>query len=376
MHLTICIEGLNLEKLLTEAAEAGIVLRDVRRLGERRVHARAAYQQMKAIRGLCGRMGWEMHELHADATLRVYRFAKSRRMLFAGLALGAALVYLSSQMILAVEIAGAQQSSAEIRRLLLEEGIRPGRMKASFSTDALSGKLALRLPGLKFAACRYEGSTLLVDCQTVQEGEQTDIAGDGMDIIAACDGIVTRVSVSSGTPQIKPGDVVRKGQVLILGQERTEKGETRAIRAQGQVMARVWARGAAQVSLYETKTVETGAVSRRVTLHSPWHMRVVRDAEPFASSDTSRERQSVVGLYLPVWREIETIAETIVTRIPRSRSDAASMAQGAAEEIAKKQCPFHALILDKTVDYSMIDNEYLYAEVVLAYETAIADRLE
>ena len=82
-----------------------------------------------------------------------------------------------------------------------------------------------------------------------------------------------------------------------------------------------------------------------------------------------------MGLYLPLYREIATYAETVVTKTPRSRADAASAAQGAAEELAKKQCPWGALILDKWVDYSMIDNEFVYATVVLEYETSVAGRL-
>ena len=101
---------------------------------------------------------------------------------------------------------------------------------------------------------------------------------------------------------------------------------------------------------------------------------MVQDAEPFSSQDISVQTQRITGLYLPLWREIVTYAETAVFSAPRDRGEAASAAQGAAEEIAKKQCPPDALILDKNVDYSMIDNEFVYAVVVLEYETAIAAR--
>ena len=103
--------------------------------------------------------------------------------------------------------------------------------------------------------------------------------------------------------------------------------------------------------------------------------RVVREAERFSSQDESRRIERIVGLYLPLWREIETYAQTEVFPVERSRSDAASMAQGAAEKIARKQCPPDALILDKIVNYSMIDNEFVYASVVLELEAPIAGRI-
>jgi hypothetical protein len=249
-------------------------------------------------------------------------------------------------------------------------------MKAAFSLDRLREGMALALPGAAFAGVRYAGSTLIVDCRPALIGERAGVPGEGMDIVATEPGIVTAITASSGTPVVEIGQAVRKGQVLIRGEERTERGETLSVRAQGDVRARVFAGGSASASLSETKTQETGRVRTRVTLEMPGAFsRVVRDAEPFPSQDVSIRREMVVGLYLPLYREIATYAETVVTKTPRSRADAASAAQGAAEELAKKQCPWGALILDKWVDYSMIDNEFVYATVVLEYETSVAGRL-
>lgn len=374
LRLVICVEGLNLQKLLRMAAREGINLHYVRRIRRRALRVCVSCRQAKALFALCERCGWSAREVGCGLLVWISRFFRRRPMLPASLAASVLLVWLSSQMILAVNIAGAGEHIAEVQHVLSQEDVYPGRMKALVSTDALRERLALSLPGLSFAGVRYAGSTMIVDCQRARMGEQTGVPGAGADIVAAQDGIITRISVSSGTPQVVPGQAVRRGQVLILGQERTKNGEMRAVTAQGQISARVWVRGEARVALRETRTVETGQIRTRVTMRSPWHARVVRDTQPFASQDVSREIQPVVGLFVPLWREIETYAETTVFSSARDRGDAASAAQGAAEEIAKKQCPPDALILDKNVDYSMIDNESVYAVVVLEYETAIAAR--
>lgn len=374
VRLTVDIEGLNLEKLLRAAAQEGMMLGQVRRLEARTMRASLPVWQVKPLRALCERFGWELRESGAGPLVRAARFLRRRCMLAAGMALCAALVYVSSQMILAVNIEGARENVAEVRAFLQEAGVRPGRFKRMLSLDDLRGQLALRLPGLAFVGARYAGSTLMIDCQPAREGEQTMLGGSGMDIVAAQPGIITHIIAGSGTPQVEVGQAVRKGQVLISGQERTQGGEWRAVQAQGQVDARVWARGDARVSLFAQRTVETGQTRERITLKTPWSERVVKDAQPFETQDTSTRREPVVGLYLPLWREIETFAEITVVREAREKGDAASMAQGAAEEIAKKQCPLNALILDKWVDYSMIDDEFVYATVVLEYEDSIMTR--
>ena len=374
LRVVVRVEGLNLEKLLRMAGGEGIALHYVRWMGPQTLRACVSFRQRAALLALCDRCGFEARETGCGLLVRLSRFFRRRPMLPTGAILAVLLLWISSQMILAVSITGAGENIAEVRHVLEREEIRPGRLKAAVSTDALRDELALALPGLSFAGVRYAGSTIIIDCHRARTGEQIQLDGAGMDIVAAQDGVITRIYAASGTPQVVPGQAVCRGQVLIAGQERTQKGELRAVAAQGEVYARVWAKGEARTALYERRTVETGQTRTQVTIRSPWHTRVVRGAQPFASQDVSREIQPVVGLFLPLWREIETYAETTVYSDRRNKGDALSAAQGAAEEIAKKQCPPDALILDKNVDYSMIDNEFVYAVVVLEYEDAIAAR--
>ena len=161
-------------------------------------------------------------------------------------------------MIWRVEITGAGENIAEVRRCLARENARVGRLKKRVSTDRLAAELALAVPGLSHAAARYEGSTLVVACQQAREGERAGVDGTGRDIVAAREGIIIRISAESGTPQVKAGQAVREGQTLIAGQERTGGGNLRACRAQGEIIARCFARGEARVRLNVTGTVETG----------------------------------------------------------------------------------------------------------------------
>ena len=369
------IEGINLEKLLRAAAQAGVVIRSARRLDARSMLLCVRADQAGQLAALCGESGWAFTRVHAGPLVRLIRLLRARIALVPAFALAALLVWLSSQMILRVRVEGARENEAQVRRVLEEESVRPGRFKRAMSLDMLRATLAHRLPGLKYAGAYYAGSTLVIDCHPAVEGESLRIAGDGEDVVAAQSGIISQIWVSSGTPMVEPGQAVHKGQVLIAGVERGEKGSEVPVTAQGQVFAHVYLSGEARASLFETRSVETGQTRTRVTLKTPWHSRVVQDAEPFDSQDVSRQRQRVADLYLPLWREIETYAQTEVFREARSRADAASMAQGAAEKNAREQCPAGALILDKWVNYSMIDNEFVYASVVLEIEAPIAARI-
>ena len=374
MNLTLRISGLNLERLLRSAGENGVRLKNVRRADERTMCVTVSVARRAKLAALCERYGWQMTEISASPMLRCARAAKRRWTLGMAMMLGVLLVFASSQIIWLVEITGAGENVAEVRRCLERENARVGRLKKSVSTDSLAAALSLAVPGLAHAAARYEGSALVVACQQAREGEHAGVDGRGADIVAEREGIIVRISAESGTPKVKIGQAVRKGQTLIVGQERTGGGELRACRAQGEIVARCFARGEARVRLNVTGTVETGEIRRRVRIESPKGGRTVRDAEDFDHQDVSVEIQPIVGLYLPVWRRVETLAR--IAAVPRSRtlSDARSQAQGAAEKMAKLNCPSGVEILDKWVDYSMIDDEFVYAAAVLVFEAPIGTR--
>ncbi len=372
--MTVHIRGLNLERLLREAQNAGLPLRHVRRISARCVEAVVPLRQRARLLELCGRFGWEMEEKDAGLLLRALRFAGHRPMLVIGALLCVGLIAVSAQMVLWVDVTGAQEYGAEVRSFLSDEGVGMGRLKRALSLDELRDGLLLRLPGVSHVSLRYAGSVLEIDCRLAREGEALEKSGDGLDLVACEAGIVTKLVAGSGTPQVRVGDAVYAGQVLVKGEERTQQGGVIPVKAQAQVLARVFAEGEARVSLTMITARETGNTRTRVTLVSPFYSRVVREAEPFALQETERRTQMVVDLFVPLYLRTEVFSEIREIKKTRSQADAASLAQGAAEKLAKKQLPAGALILDKWVDYSMIDNEFVYATVVLEYEKDIAVR--
>ena len=129
--MKIEIEGLSLEKLLTEAQKAEIPLHSVQRTGPRQLRAGISLWKRKAFFALCSRFGWTVREIHAGAAVNAARFLRRRWMAAAGAALSLALIALSSRMVLCVDVQGAGVYDAEVRRYLDEAGAAAGRLKRS-----------------------------------------------------------------------------------------------------------------------------------------------------------------------------------------------------------------------------------------------------
>ena len=372
--MTFETSGLNTEHLLNLTAEEGILIRNIERMDERRIRLCVSARQKKAYLELCERYGWMTTIVSEGMVYRIASMIGKRPMILCGLVMYVLLTAMLSNMICQIRIVDAGKNEGEVKRFLKEENVTIGRWMRAISPEKLRDQLLLRLPDLAYVTVGYEGSCLVIDCQLALEGEQIEAEGGTGDLVASQDGLITGIVVKRGTPVVHIGQIVRKGETLIRGEERDEKQSVRVVEAQGSVTARVWVRGDARASRYIKRSVETGAVRRRVTLQSPWHKKVIADDQAFAEQDVSVDIQQVVGLYLPLVRRIETLAEIVIIREERSSEEAFSIAAGAAEQIAKNKCPPGIHILDKSVENSIIDNEYVYAAVVLAYEDSIAIR--
>lgn len=368
------IEGLNLERLLTRAAQSGILLRRIRRTGLRCLRADVYVHQSDALASLCKSGGWRIREAGCSPMLSAMRRLRRRPTLALALLVYIAGVYLSAQCLWTVRIDYTGKDIGEIRTFLAQARIAPGRFKSGISPSAVREALMLRLPDLVFTGITWAGSTLVVSCQEGLAGESALMDGDALDLVAQQDGVITKITAYSGTPLVEVGQAVCAGDVLIAGEERRAKQMHEPVQAQGEVYARVWARAQAKVSMESIHTRETGRTRRRVTLHTPWHRHVVCDALPFEQQDTSTQIQPVIGLYCPLWREIETMAEIETTALRREADEAAALAMGAARQAALAQCPPGVTILDEWVETDMRDG-WMYAAAVLAYESRIGIRV-
>ena len=147
MNLTLELSGLNLERLLRAAGACGVRMKNVRRMDERTMRVVVPAAQKKRMAALCEKYGWQMAEIRAGGLLRLARGVKRRWTLGLSVLLSIFWVYLSSEMIWRVEIDGAGENAAEVRRCLEAENARVGRLKRRGSTDHLADALALAVPG-------------------------------------------------------------------------------------------------------------------------------------------------------------------------------------------------------------------------------------
>lgn len=359
-RMRVRIEGLNLEKMMARAAENGVMISDVCRKGGRCMTACVTEDDLPLLRELAQRGGWKLQTEGRYGFGRAAEWIRQRWMLVGALGVGLLLLWASTQLMWGVRLIDAGPYEADLRAWLASCGICPPMLRAQVDPAALRRQLEWRYPRIAWVECGWRGMNLEIRMVEGIIPPETEREAP-MDVVASRDCMIDTVLTASGTPLVSPGQIVRKGQILIRGEERSGQGTTKPVAAEGTVLGRVWHAAAVTVPLWETVTAYTGRTSAACVAACPWFDLWAVPKSGYESEDISVSVMPLGGFFLPLTVRTETRCEAEFTRQPVDSMALHAQAEQAALQKLYKNMHAEISLVDKWVNCSMIDNEKLHA---------------
>lgn len=313
------------ERFLENAANAGFTLFELEKTGENTHAFSVSGAGHRRFRAFLKEYAVRAKILKKRGLSRVPMFwaAHPAFVLFTLAAL--LLVYFMSGRIWVIE------ADSRMTAALSELGVQRGMKKSSVREISLSRQLSALFPECAFIGVSVRGVYLTVDARYEEEAPEIYRPEEQADLVAAWDGIVETVFVQAGSACVKPGDAVKKGEVLIRGEERAGKnGETVSVQAKGAVTARVWTQAEAQVALTTEKKRPTGDTAVQMHLKTPFFTRTLSGENPFDTYDTATETIHIIGLFLPVTVEKSVFTEYTLHPVRINGAEAETAARAAA----------------------------------------------
>lgn len=356
--ISFTAEGLNIARFLRFAGEENLRLTNIRRKGSRKVSACVCEDSLPALEALAMRGGWKLKLGTRHGAGRAAEWLRGRWLLTAAALIVGIALYAASQVVWQIEITGAGAYSADIRAALAEMGITAPMLRSSINLGELRDELEWRYPRLAWFECGWRGAALII---SPAEGvlPLVDQREDVCNIVASRDGLVHTIVTKAGTPVVKPGDVVGKGDVLIRGEERAANGEIRPVAAQGSVIARVWTAAAVEMPVFETITNYTGRTESVWTIRTPWFDFWPLKESSFDQYDTSVSEMAFGGIFLPVKLHMEMRMEAEITSTRRDQAELEADANAAALRKLNEKLGVNESLIDIWGNCSMIDDETL-----------------
>lgn len=326
------------------------------------------------------RMRALLDELHvpyrirgARGAARVKRFLRARAALLPALCACAALLYLLSGRVWVISVSGADE--AAIVETLETLGVRPGAGKRALSMDAIGMALSAAHPEYAFFGVKAEGVCLSVRARRADEAPDVYALSDAGDLVADEDAVIVSVSVLAGQARVKPGDTVKRGDVLIAGEERrSADGETRPVAASGSVVARTWTKAESEAETYAVQRRYTGRTRVRSGIETPFFTLSDSDSDAFARFDAQTAFTDIVGLFVPV-RVLQTLErEYEEVRVPLSGDAAERIAFARALAEARGRAKADAQETRVRVQYDTRSEDVVRAAVAVEWTREIAAR--
>ena len=316
---------------------------------------------LNRLRYLLRGSGVRMRVVKRYGIVRLRRAARHRSMLvYAGVCGLLAVLYLS-QTVLQVRVTGAADAQQEAAMLSALEacGIRAGAYMSGVDKTGAAEEILRQFAGLTYAAVRRKGTTLELYVVQATPAPEVYDASLRMDVVASVGGLVTKVVALSGEALVRPGDTVVPGQVLIAGTERMPH-------ARGAVTARVWAVGTGEAARMELTEERTGESTVQTGLRVGDRLLFMEEESVYVSRQTEEERVRLLGrLFYPV--EVVRRVEYETKREVKPRTISAVKDESGARAMTNALLALKngACVVDKRVEYSMIEDGDLRAVAVL-----------
>lgn len=222
--------------MLTAINNSGIELYDVASVNELTVFCRVRWKDYQNLKALLDRRGEEMTIVEKYGLYWNIHYLRSRPILILGMSLLLLLnLYLPTR-VLFVKVEG--NSNVPTQRIVNEAaniGISFGASRRHVRSEKAKNALLSVIPELQWVGVNTRGCVAVISVQERTKHSENNVQLVGS-IVASCDGVIQKMTVTRGNPLYTVGQAVCKNQILVSGY--TDCGNVvKATRAEAEVFA-------------------------------------------------------------------------------------------------------------------------------------------
>ncbi len=159
----------------------------------------------------------------------------------AGLFLSFVLLIIANQFIFQTSILGLESiEKQEVLEILKQNDFDGFVYKASLNTKKIESAITKNFDNISLVSVIVKGNTLVVSIKEKISAGDYDHPEDFKPLTAKYNGLITNISLISGTLKVKVGQIVRVGDVLVEPYILDSSNNKRVVKADAEISARVW----------------------------------------------------------------------------------------------------------------------------------------
>ncbi len=263
-YLRISIEGYYIERFINICKNNKIAIWNLKRDKEINLEFNIGVRDFKEICKIAKKTRCKLKsERKKGLPFLLHRY-KKRKIFILLLIIIVALIMLSSNFVWNVEISEENNNVLEnIEQDLKEAGLETGKLKSKIDTKEIINKIRLKREDIAWMGIELKGTNAIVKLVKAEEKPEIINEEEYCNIVSDKEGIITKINAQSGTANVKVGDTIKQGDVLINGWMEGKYTGIRYVHAKGEIEAKVWYTKHKKILYNTTERKETGNVEEK-----------------------------------------------------------------------------------------------------------------
>ena len=169
------------------------------------------------------------------------------------------LVFISSNFVWNIEI--IEENGLEIENIMESintAGLTIGKFKSNIDTKEIINKVRLERNDIAWMGIELKGTNAIVKLVKAEEKPEIVDEEEYCNIVSNKNGVITKINAQDGTSNVKVGDTVSEGDILINGWMEGKYTGVRYVHAKGEIEARVWYTKKKTIQYNTTEKQSTG----------------------------------------------------------------------------------------------------------------------
>jgi len=371
-YLTITVTGRFCERFINVCAGRKILLWDIKKISPYSVRCKISVSAFKKLASIAYHTGVAVHINIKHGFPFFLRKYKKRKIALFGALIFLIAVIAANQFVWDIEVRGNYKIPEEkIITALNESGLKIGMPISRIDQQELKKDALLKIPELAWLWVEKKGSKVIVDVREKIEVPEMFSPSDYCNIVASKDAIIENMTVKNGVPVVEKGETVLAGTVLVTGKIPVPaKMLDRYVRADAEILARVWYDRREVFSKISTTRHETGNTKNHYTLHflgkdiPLFH----KNKSPYKEFDVTEKRYTLFGLgFTKKSYEEITLQEEFLSDGSVADFGAAQIMQKLEEEVAP-----NSTLKSSEVSYTVLNDSTIEVCVKAEYLENIA----
>jgi len=276
--ISVILKGKNQERIINMALTRGIYIWDIKKIDDS-MHLKVRSSGYEALKNLTDENGYIL-EVKEKQGLPFFKNTIKRRLGFIGGALIFIMaLYILSSFIWFVDVSGNKTvDKSRIMITAAKYGVYKGAVRWNFSRNEVEEAMLRDISELSYVKVGIKG--VKANIEVVEKiFPKNEITGP-CHMVASKDGVIEEILVLDGQAEVKKGDVVARGDILISGivflqispyiaDTQEEEKEPYTVRARGKVKAHVWYEGYGECRLKSEKMVLSDREISKIYIETP-----------------------------------------------------------------------------------------------------------